>query len=81
MTAETNVSETEIVIRVQIPRYLLMRGDLNPANLAEQLGRLCEVELPLLATGTSEDTLMRRVGRNFPISGQGGSWPPPEAHP
>jgi hypothetical protein len=81
MTAETNATDTDIAIRVQIPRYLLMRGDLNPAEMAERLGRLCEVALPLLATGTSEDTLMRRVGRNFPIGGQGGTWPPPEAQP
>lgn len=77
MTTETTASETDIAIRVQIPRYLLMRGDIDPAGLAEQLGRLCEVALPLLATGTSEDTMMRRIGRNWPTPNTSG-WPPAE---
>jgi hypothetical protein len=80
MTAETTANDRDIAIRIQIPRYLLMRGDLDPATLAEQLGRMCEVALPLLATGTSEDTLMRRVGRNWPAQSPS-SWPPPEPQP
>jgi hypothetical protein len=79
VSIETNATDTDIAIRVQIPRYLHMRG-VDTAALAEQLGRLCEVALPLLATGTSEDTMMRRVGRNFPVQGAG-QWPPPEPQP
>lgn len=67
MTTETTGDLTHIALRIAIPDYLARDPRFDPDTLAEMLGRLDEMMLPMLARGAvSEDQLAARITRNWP---------------
>jgi hypothetical protein len=60
-------ADTHITLRIAIPDYLARDARFNPEQVAEVLGRMTELMLPMLAYGAiSENRMRARVTRNWP---------------
>ncbi len=66
MTADTD-SMTHIALRIAIPDYLARDPRFDPEKVAEMLGRLDEMMLPMLARRViTEEQMAARIARNWP---------------